>query len=344
VFAGVGVLGLFNYGHYLLIANADPMEVTLCLAAIDSHLSGRRRLTWLFLVLASLGRPEAWSVTGLYALWAWRFEPSMRPLIGAGVIAVPAMWFGIGRLTSPSWTVASDVAFGSTSPLRGNRLFAVIRHFRDLYQLPMQLAAVCSVAIAAFRRDRATLMLAGAALVWVVVEIAMAYHGWNAPSRYLFAPAAVLVVVAGIGVGRVLQATPRSTVLRVAFPAVVLALLVALFPAARTWERLFHNKVSSERVWRTQIDHLRALMAREGGAGRIFACGQPVSYLGFQPIIAWYLGRNVSDIGWNPPDSIKSGAPIVLYQVAGGVTHWVAQPMHYPPDRAAACAHLRATT
>src|SRR2546429_519618 len=51
VFAAAGVLGLFNYGHYFLIANADPMEVTLCLAAIDSHLCRRPRLTWLLLVL-----------------------------------------------------------------------------------------------------------------------------------------------------------------------------------------------------------------------------------------------------------------------------------------------------
>jgi hypothetical protein len=338
------VLGLFNYGHYLLIANSDPMEVTLCLAAVDSHLCGRRRLAWLFLVLASLGRPEAWSVTGLYALWAWRAEPSMRPLIGAGVIAVPAMWFGIARLTSDSWTVASDVARGSRSPLPGFRLAAVIRHWRDLYQVPMQLAALGSAVIALVRRDRATLVLVGAALVWVAVEVAMAYHGWNAPSRYLFVPAALMVVVAGVGVGRVLQATPSSRVLRIAFPAVVVALLVALVPAGRTWERLFHNKVSAETLWRTKIDHLHALLARQGAA-RIFACGFPVSYLGYQPIIAWYIDRNDSDIGWNPTDSIASGAPIVFYQLPDhGRSRWVVQPLHIPPTQRAACNRLLAVS
>ena len=340
-FAGIGVLGLFNYGHYILIANADPMEVTLCLAVIDTHLCGRRRLAWLFLVLASLGRPEAWSVTGLYALWAWRAEPSMRPVLAAGVVAIPAMWFGIAGLTSRSWHVASDNAFASTNPLTGNKLVGVIRHLRDLYQWPMQVAALGSVAIAIVRRDRATLVLTGAALAWVVVEIAMAYHGWNAPPRYLFAPAAVLVVVAGVGVGRALAATPRSPLLRLAFPAIVLALVVALVPAARTWERLTHHKVSGERLWRTQIDHLHTLLARQG-ATRIFACGQPVTYLGFQPIIAWYLGKNVGDVGWDPTSSISSGKPIVLYQLQSD-TRWVAHPMHSPHARAAACARLRAT-
>jgi hypothetical protein len=153
-----------------------------------------------------------------------------------------------------------------------------------------------------------------------------------------------MVVVAGVGVGRVLQATPRSPLLRIAFPAVVVALVVGLAPGARTWERLFHNKVSGETLWRTRIDHLRALMAREGGADRIFACGMPVSYLGYQPIIAWYIGKNVSDIGWNPTLSIQSGSPIVLYQLQGASADWVARPMHYPPARAAACARLRTTT
>jgi hypothetical protein len=176
----------------------------------------------------------------------------------------------------------------------------------------------------------------------VVVEIGMAYHGWNAPSRYLFAPAAAMVVVAGVGVGRALQATPRSPLLRLAFPAAVVALIVALVPAARTWERLFHNKVSTERLWRTQIDHLHALLRRQGSA-RIFACGQPVSYLGFQPIIAWYLGKNVSDIGWDPPTSIRSGAPIVLYQLQGD-THWVAQLTHIPSANQTACGRLGAAS
>ena len=56
---------------------------TLCLAAIDCHFSKRPRLAFAMLVLASLGRPEAWPFAVLYALWGWRAVPSMR-LLGAG--------------------------------------------------------------------------------------------------------------------------------------------------------------------------------------------------------------------------------------------------------------------
>lgn len=342
IFAGVGVLGLFNYWHYILIANADPMEVTLSLAAVDSHLCGRRRLAWLFLVLASLGRPEAWVPAGLYAVWAWRAEPSMRPVLAGGVVAIPAMWFGIARLTSPSFTIASDVALNSTAGLSGNKLAGVIRHLRELYGLPMQLAALFSIAIAILRRDRAILLVSGAALLWVAVEVALAYHGWNAPSRYLFAPGAVFVVVAGVGVGRALAATPRSAIVRLALPVAVLAVVVALLPDARTQERLLHNKILAERPWRQQVDHLRTLIARQGGRRRIVACGQPVSYLGFQPILAWYLDENVADIGWDPPSFIKAGGPIVLYQLEGN--EWSVRTIHIPRARLGACERLTASS
>ena len=51
------------------------MIVTLCLAAIDGHLCRRPRLAFTMLVLASLGRPEAWAFAGLYAIWAWMPGP-----------------------------------------------------------------------------------------------------------------------------------------------------------------------------------------------------------------------------------------------------------------------------
>src|SRR5207248_11488315 len=91
-FAGFGVLALGDYWHYILIAASDPMVVALCLAAIDCHLSGRSKLTWLALVLASLGRPEVWPAATVYALCMWRGVPSMRLPIAAGVVVVPARW------------------------------------------------------------------------------------------------------------------------------------------------------------------------------------------------------------------------------------------------------------
>ena len=55
-FAGVALLGIDTYSHLVLIANSDPLIVTLCLGAIDCHLSGRPRLA--FALLVGLPRPS----------------------------------------------------------------------------------------------------------------------------------------------------------------------------------------------------------------------------------------------------------------------------------------------
>lgn len=340
VFAGVGVLGIVSYWHYILTANADPMEVTLCLAAIDSHLCRRLRLAWILLVLASLGRPEAWAVTGLYGVWAWRGVPSMRAMIAVGFVVIPAMWFGIAGLTSHSWTIASDVALGSTNSLPGNKLAGVLRHLRELYELPMQLVVLFALLLALVRRERTMLALAGAALLWVAVEVAMALHGWNAPSRYLFAPAAVLVVLAGIEVGRALAARPRSRLLRLALPAAVVAVVVALLPHAGIRARLVHNKLVAERSSARQLDRLHDLIARAGGPERILACGQAVTEVGFQSLLAWHLDVNVAAVGRDPHAWIKAGGPIVLFEPQGA--GWTVNPIHIPRGKQLNCTRLRA--
>jgi hypothetical protein len=89
IFAGCGVLGLGGYWHLITIGSSDPIVVALLLAAIDFHLGKHARIAFAMLVLAALGRPEVWPFLGLYALWAWREQPSMRPMLVAGVALVP---------------------------------------------------------------------------------------------------------------------------------------------------------------------------------------------------------------------------------------------------------------
>ena len=98
------MLGISGYWHQMLIANSDPLMVALCLAAIDCHLSRRPRLAFALLVLASLGRPEAWLFAGLYALWLWLGGAAGAPVGGGRRRArSPALWFVDPRADSKSW-------------------------------------------------------------------------------------------------------------------------------------------------------------------------------------------------------------------------------------------------
>jgi hypothetical protein len=341
-FAAVGVLGIGTYSHLVLIANSDPLIVLLCLAAIDCHLSRRFRLAFAMLVLASLGRPEAWVFAGLYAVWSWRAVPSMRWLTVPGLALIPALWFTIPALTSHSWFISGDLALNQATVIHGSKILGVISRLRSLYELPMQLAFVCGVVLAAVRRDRVTLAIAGAAVLWVAIEVGFAFHGWSAVSRYMIEPAALMVVVAAGAVGRLLAETPRPVALRLVGPAAVVALLVTLTPAAESRVRDAHHEILKERATAQRLNRLEHVIEREGGLRRIRSCGQPVSFIGLQSTLAWELHMNVGNVGYNPGHAIKRGRPMVLFKPHR--LGWQVRPYNLRKADEARCAGLRTDT
>ena len=231
-FAGFALLGLQDYWHYILSAQSDPMIVALCLGAIDCHLSRRYRWAFVFAVLAALGRPEVWVFLGLYSIWAWRAIRSMRWLIVAGILVVAALWFGIPALTSRTPFVAASNALGSGRALHGDKIIGTAQRFLSLYAAPLEIAAALSVALAAWRRDWVTIVLAIGVVGWVVLEIAFALHGWPGLARYMFEPAGVMIVIAAVLVGRLLLDPLDVPIPAWLGVAVVVVLVASLVPTA----------------------------------------------------------------------------------------------------------------
>jgi hypothetical protein len=343
VVAGLGVLGISKYWHFILISNSDPMIVALCLGAIDCQLSRRYRAAFVLLVLAALGRPEVWPFVALYALWGWRAVPARRALFAAGIVVIPLLWFGIPALAAKSWLSAGSLAEGSVNALHGDKFSGVVGRLIHLYEWPMWVAATVGLMIAAARRDRTALLLAGGALLWVAVEIAFALHGWSAVPRYLLEPAAIVIVIAAAGVGQLLEAgRQRWSFQRVAGPALAAALLIALLPTVRSRARFVHGEVSYGHDFARQVDRLHDVIASNGGRTHIVSCGQPTSKLQFQSALAWYVGLNVGDVAWRPLTAIRSGRPIVLFQPRGW--GWDVRPIHTARPGRAKCAGLRTIT
>jgi hypothetical protein len=336
VIAGAALLGIEDYPHYVLSFQSDPVIVSLCLGAIDSHLSGRRRWALALLVLAGLGRPEAWAFAALYALWAWRADPTMRWFIVGGLVVSLLLWFGIPALSSRSAFVAGNNAFHSGRALKGNKIFGTIDRFLDLHATALELAALLSLGLAVWRRNRPILLLTAAAAAWVVIEIAFALHGWPGLPRYMFEAGGVMVVLAGVGTGWLL-AEARGPWRWAAIGAVA-ALVGGLAGAAISKERVEHKDLQAQRARTHQIDRLARAISTAGGSARIAQCGEPLTRLEYQTIVAWELRLNVATVGFRYDRAKASGRPIVL--ITPTQTGWSIQSLHQAKPQ---CQGLAAT-
>ncbi len=329
VFAGVALLGITQYWHYILSAQSDPMIVALVLGAIDCHLSGRPRWAFVLGALASLGRPEAWPFLGLYSIWAWRRVPSMRPLIAGGAVAILALWFGIPALTARTPFVSASNAMYSGRALTHNQVFGTVGRFLRLHTPVIEVLALFAVAVAIWRRDRVTLALAAGTVAWVIIEIAFVLHGWPGVPRYMFEAAGVVAVLAGTGFGWLLSESRRISP-GAGWVGIVLAVVVlgALVPPAVSRARSEHADILAQRRRTDEINRLTRVINSLGGAARLRACGEPLTRLEYQSMLAYQLGVNVSSVGFKYSQAIAHGNPIVLFTPYPTGVGWQVQAMH----------------
>jgi hypothetical protein len=348
VFAGLALLGIEDYAHYILSAQSDPMLVTFVLAAIDMFLLGRYRWTLVLGVLAALGRPEVWPFLGLFMIWAWFRMPRIRWMLGAGVAVIAFMWFGIPTITNGRPNISGELAKLSPRALHHNQLVGTIGRFTELEYLPVWIAALCAVAFGVVKRHRTVLALAAGSVVWVIVEIAFAYHGWPALPRYMFEAAAAGAVLAGVAVGWALLELPRARprMPRWAGVAVVAILAATLVPGAIARLRTERKDLSHERGRTHQIALLQLTTSALGGSRHIRNCGQPVTDVGFVSAMAWLYHTNVGSVGGlqQHVEQVELRKPLakVLFTPLphGG---WSVRPWHTRPYQVRRCEGLKAS-
>ena len=244
------------------------------------------------------------------------------------MLLIPALWFGIPALTSRTPFVAASNALGSGRRLRSDRVFGTIGRFKDLNPIVVELTALLAVVLAVVRRDRVTLALAAGVCAWVLVEIAFALHGWPGLGRYMYEPAGVLIALAGVGVGSLLVQAPRvSRVAGWAGIALVAVIVLALVPPALSRARSEHHDIVGQRARTAEIGKLTGTISRLGGAARFRPCGEPLTRLEYQTILAWNLHVNVATVGYKYGPAVASHRPIVLFTPLpqGG---WLVQALH----------------
>ncbi|MGO9750662.1 MAG: hypothetical protein ACLP8S_09595 [Solirubrobacteraceae bacterium] len=337
-FAGAAVLALRDYSHFILSAQSDPIIVTLTLAAIDMHLCGHRPLAFALGALAGLGRPEAWCLLGPYSLYLWLREPSLRRIVAAGWGAILFLWFGIPTITNGRPFVSAQLAFNSPRALLHNQLSGTLGRFAELYDLPIWLTAAGTVLWAILRRRWLIATLAGAAALWVLTEIAFALHGWPGLPRYMFEPAAISGVIAGIGFGWLLTKPPPHSrrVQRLSGPALALVLVAALIPDAKARYDTEQSDLKHEHGRTAEINALAKTLTALGGSTRIRSCGNPVIDVEWLSAIAYSMHMNVGFVGYKT----ATRQPIIVFTpLPNG---WQILPQHIPRTARTRCAGLHA--
>jgi hypothetical protein len=348
--AGAAVLGIEDYFHYILSSQSDPMIVTFTLAGLDMFLIGRYRWALVLGVLAALGRPEVWPFVGLFGLWTWFKFPRMRWMLVLGAAVVLFMWFGIPTITNGRPDIAGQLAQGSPRELHSNRLLGTLGRVHEILYLPVWIAAAIATAIALLRRNWLVLALAAGVVVWAIVEIAFAYHGWPALPRYVFEAGGVVAVLAGVGIGSLLLDAPRIgnavTVPRLTGVAVAAVLVATMIPGAIHRVRVERADLTAQHARTHQISLLQSATNALGGTRHILNCGQPVTDVEYVSTLAWIYHIDVGSVGGfqqhvEGAELRNPAIPKVLFHplAQGG---WSVRPWHTRPNQVARCAGLNA--
>jgi hypothetical protein len=347
----------FNYTHYVLSAESDTMIVSLCLLAVDLHLSGRHKAAFWIWWLGSLGRPEVWPYYGLAGVWLWWKQPAYRKWLYASLVGLAFLWFGIPGFTSKSLLTAGNIAENSPRAIHGNKVTGVITRFHELLPNTVWVLAVLTVAWAAWRRRIALLVLAAGALLWLIIEIAFAVHGFPAVPRYMFEAGAVVGILAAVFIGRIVHELPGELdalarrivggrasarlATHVGTWGTVLVLVLiggSMLGAAHRQYRLEHTDLRQQRARTVLIGRLSGVV-RTLGASNMFACGQPNIPIGYQSVFAWYAAVKTGVLYVSPGYLRAHPHPLVnIYPIAGG--GWKVFPSHVDPAHAAACKRM----
>ena len=299
-----------------------------------------------------------WPFWLLSGLWLWRSAPAYRRWLIGSVAFLLFLRFGIPGLTSKSVFTAGNIAHNSPRELHTNKFTGTLTRFQEIHATTVWILASLSVLLAAWRRNWATLLLAGGALAWVILEIALALKGFPAVPRYMFEPGAVVAVLAGVFVGRVILELPeliagqagRRRGLRMS-PRVsrqlgawgtglaVLVIAGSLFGAAHHQYRMERSDLAHERGRTVLIGRLSGVVTRLG-ASHILACGQPNIPIEYQSIFAWYTNVKIGALYVSRNYLRIHPHPLVnIYPLPG--PGWKVFTSHVGAASAARCSGLR---
>ena len=295
------------------LGNSEGLIVAFLLATIERHLAGDRRAAFLLAVCAGLLRPEAWPFLGAYGLWLlWKRELPARLVLGLGAATVALWllpeWWGSGDLLRAAHR-AKDVNPGAPT-YADNPAREVLSDAGAMLTAPLLAGLVAVAVMVIVRRDRAIAFLIGLAICWLGLVAYMTQDGFSGNQRYLIAPVALLIVLAGTGAGWAIE--QALVPLRRVAPARVLVLVAAvatgvvfMVPSVQR----FAPTMRSLEYQADLADQLPGLVATAGGADALKRCGTIYTGPFLVPVVAWNLHMHANAVELLPR------TPAVVFRV-----------------------------
>jgi hypothetical protein len=348
-------LGFAAKGSYITangLGYSDALAAALLLVAIECHLDGRHRATFLVGFLVALDRPEIWLFWVPYGLWLGRRDARMRAVIAAAFVLAPIAWFvpvylgsghfgaSVARATNPR---ANSLAYASDPFTAELTRAALPTMMMRIKLIALVLIAVSPIVLWHARRagrtaashaswTRPVLTAAGLGLgggAWFVVIALMTQIGFSGNDRYLVLGAALVDVCGAVAFGwlaveltraamAVRRRGPRAVSARTAAVAGT-ALTAAAFATLPAWiarqDFVSLPKLHGALLYQARLrDDLSHAIALAGGPRRVLACGRVMTE-GFQvPMVAYALDVPTTRILAPPAPGPPGPVPNLILQ------------------------------
>ncbi len=176
-------------------------------ATLEFERPRRGGIVWLLLFAASLMRPEAWLITGLY--WLWMFGPATwrRRIITAGYTAAgPLIWVALDTAVTGHPLFSLQHTNGLAEELGRAKGLAQVPHATwafliSLDKAPVVLGAIVGGALAVIITPKRTIMIFALLAIGIATFFAVGLAGLSIIDRYLLIPSLMLMILAAVAIG-----------------------------------------------------------------------------------------------------------------------------------------------
>lgn len=295
--AAAGIVLTQQWGYYMFRGTSEPLLIGVSLWAVERHLARRHGAAFALAVATGLIRPEAWPLIGAYACWLWVARPRLRPLVPAGLAAIPFFWFVPPWIGSGQPFLAAIHAHDYNGHLGSSPFLEVLRRGADLQIAPALALAVAGAVLLA--RGRVVVSLGALLLAWWAIVVVITLAGYPGLERFYLPAAALTCVLAGAGVASVSRVA--GDVVRISWlPALVAVGLIgvsAWLSVGRVSALRAQEPLAAQAV--RQLDQLSSAVAAVGGQAGVYPCDSSFAAINHsvQTALAWKLRVTLGRVG-----------------------------------------------